>query len=103
MDGINERVNRDRLKKLGKEMIQKALDKLLNCEELKLSFNTCMENLEIDTEYDDLVIARIRIEFMNKILHSRVNEFMEATKELDLERSYKVTDADQSLRDTLKT
>ena len=26
MDGINERVNRDRLKKHGKEMIQKALD-----------------------------------------------------------------------------
>ena len=54
-------------------------------------------------EYDDSVIARIRIEFMKKIFHSRINEFMEATKELDLERSHKVTDADQSLRDTLKT
>ena len=70
---------------------------------VELSFNTCIENLEIDTEYDDSVIARIRIEFMKKIFHSRVNEFMEATKELDLERSQKVTDADQSLRDTLKT
>ena len=93
MDGINEQINSDRLKKHGKEMIQKALDELLNCEELELSFNTCMENFEIDTEYDDSVIARIRIEFM-KMFHSRVNKFMEATKELDLERSQKVTDAE---------
>lgn len=39
-----------------------------------------MEKLEIDAEYDDSVIAHVRIEFMKKVFHSRVNEFMEATR-----------------------
>lgn len=66
-----------------------ALDKLLNSEELELSFNMYIENVGIDAEYDDSNIAHIRVEFLKKIFHSRVNEFIEARKELKKWESYR--------------
>ncbi len=38
-----------------------------------------------------------------KLFHARVNEYMRASIELELERSGKAVKADQSLRDHLKT
>ena len=91
----------------GQEMIKVALEKILGSQELDLSFSSCLDSIICDVsdvhEYDKSVIDRIRIEMMKKVFHSRVNEFMEAKKELDLESKGEVTDADQSLRDILKT
>lgn len=103
---INEHINNDTLKEHGKEMVKVALEKLLSSAELELEFNMCIERVGIDVEleeYDEASIAHIRVEFLKKVFHSRVNEFMEARKEIELEAKGKVTNADQSLRDTLKT
>lgn len=60
-------------------MIKVTLEMLLDCEVLKLSFDTCIEILELTSEYSDEVIVNIRKEFSKKIFHSRVNEFMKRT------------------------
>jgi hypothetical protein len=54
-------------------------------------------------EFDMDVVSLIRLEISKKVFHARVNEFMEANKELNLEKTDTVTDADQCLRDLLKT
>ena len=103
----NELINHNMLKKHGQEMIKVALEKILGSRDLDLSFSSCLDSIVCDVsdlhEYDKSVMDRIRIEMMKKVFHSRVNEFMEAEKELDLESKGKVTDAYQSLRDILKT
>ena len=58
----------------------------------------CLENAANGElkEYDQSIVACIRTEMSRKVFHSRVNEFINGRKELDLERRGK-TDADQSL------
>ncbi len=100
-------INEDMLKKHGQEMIKVALEKLFGNQELEIAFTTCLESIVCGAsdvhEYDKSTESKIRIEMSKKVFHSRVNEFIEAKKELDLEKKGKVTDASQSLRDSLKT
>ena len=42
-------------------------------------------------------------EFTKKIVRARINEYMTAADEIDLQETGKVVKADQSLRDKLKT
>ena len=99
---INQSISHEQLTKHGKNkiMIKVALQKILENCNLETAFQSCVEQNEIMTEES---YEEIRVEFMKKVFHSRVNEFFEAQKELDLEKSGKVTDAQQSLRDELKT
>ncbi len=88
-----------KLKEHGKTIIKIALDRLITNDDL----NNCLKKTGVVFEENDDYVTRIRVEIMKKVFHTRVNEFMEAKKELDLESSGRVTNADQSLRDTLKT
>lgn len=97
---INQSISHEQLMKHGKNMIKVALQKILENRNLEMAFQSCVEQNEIVTEES---YEEIRVEFMKKVFHSRVNEFFEAQKELDLEKSGKVTDALESLRDELKT
>ena len=97
---INQSISHEQLTKHGKNMIKVALQKILENRNLETAFQSCVEQNEIVTEES---YGEIHVEFMKKVFHSRVNEFFEAQKELDLEKSGKVTDTQQSLRDELKT
>ena len=46
---------------------------------------------------------RVCTELMLEIFHARVNEYMSAVEKIQLEREGKVVNAEQSLRDSLKT
>ena len=102
-------INQDMLKKQGKQMIKVAKEKILDDQEIELAFNICFETIVQESEsariqeYEKSVLDHLKTELVKKVFHSRVNEFMEAKKELDLERKGKVTNADQSLRYVLKT
>ena len=47
--------------------------------------------------------ASVLTELVHKVFHARVNEYMNAAEEMELEREGKAVRADQCLRDTLKT
>ena len=47
--------------------------------------------------------TRVCTELIQKIFHARVNEYMSAAQEVQLEKEGKVVKAEQSLRDSLKT
>jgi hypothetical protein len=98
LDTINIHINAEKVKEHGKYMIEIALDEILENDELEMLFKTRIQRIGIDVETIEWLT--IQEEFTRKVFHSRVNEFMEARKELELER---ITDAGQSLRDTLKT
>ena len=97
---INKHINRQKLRKHGKNMVSEALSKITQITDLENSFDTCLKNINVDINES---LNNIRIELTKKVFNSRVNEFMEAQKELDLESKGKSTDTDQSLRDMLKT
>ena len=98
---INRNINQSKLKQFGKNMIKVALPIILQNDILKDMFTTCMK--EIDTTATNENIQEICIEFTRKVFNARTNEYMGAQKEIDLEKQGKVTDAQQSLRDELKT
>lgn len=106
MTVINQNINHEKLKKHGKNMIKVALDKLDDDDltaQLFQSFKAIHRKYETSAQIREDLLANIVQELIKKIFHSRVNEYMEARKELDLEVMGKTTDAEQSLRDTLKT
>lgn len=82
-------------------MIKVAMENILGDEELGLAFSSCFETIIVHDEsaagtheYDKSELDCLKTELTKKVFHSRVNEFMEAEKELDLERRGKVTNAD---------
>lgn len=101
---INELINHKESKKHGKDMIKVAMHVFLtkHINELEVIFSDCLEDIDCSIDLREFPQSLI-IEMIKKIFNSRVNEFMEAQKELDLEKKGKVTNAQQSLRDTLKT
>lgn len=49
------------------------------------------------------IIPKIQKELLRKMFHARVNEYMTASIEIELEKKGKAVQADQSLQDQLKT
>jgi hypothetical protein len=100
---INKLINDAKLQLHGKQMISKASEELkANDDKLKDSFKICLTEISAEN-YDESALNVLETEIVNKIFHARVKEFLEARKEINLEKSGKITDAEQSLRDTLKT
>lgn len=103
---VNKHVNSGKLQEHGKNMIRVALDKIMADQELVLLFKECLLKAGVpneDLELDMQSLHPIVTEMSTKIFHSRVNEYMNSRNELDLAEKGKVTSADQSLRDILKT
>ena len=69
--------------------------------ELTQIFGQCVQDAGVNTS--SVVVSRLYSELSKKIFHARVNEYMTASIEVQLERSGKVVKADRSLRDQLKT
>ena len=60
-------------------------------------------NEQIPSTFSSECKMRVCTEIMLKIFHARVNEYMSAVEEIQLEKEGKVVNAEQSLRDSLKT
>ena len=82
-------------------MIEIACKDIDKDTELTWIFTECVHNAGVNTS--SAVVSRLYGELSKKIFHARVNEYMTASIEIELERSGKVVKADQSLHDQLKT
>ena len=79
-------------------MIELAKQELDNYSELTEIFDNLVSS-DVSSECK----ASVLTELAHKVFHARVNEYMIAAEEIELEREGKAVKADQSLRDTLKT
>lgn len=102
IEKISSLVNEERCCELGKDIIAAALTEIENDERIAQIFKQCIMNTEIDSS-SPLIFPRIYHELCKKMFHARVNEFMTAAEELELEKKGKAVKVDQCLRDQLKT
>ena len=98
---INEETNRQ----LGTHMIEVACKKVEDNAELFRTFVKCIQEANVDVVAPSLaaIIPRVQKELLRKMFHARVNEYMTASIEIELDKMGKAVQADQSLRDQLKT
>ena len=91
-------VNDERSRQHGRDMIGLAKH------EIKAD-TTIMSllNEQTPTTFTTDCKTRVCTELMHKIFHARVNEYMSATQEVQLEKEGKVVKAEQILKDSLKT
>ena len=82
-------------------MIEAACQDIETDKELVNTFAQCIQDTGVDVSSP--IIPRLHNELSKKMFHARVNEFMTASVEIDLERNGKAVKVDQSLRDQLKT
>lgn len=91
-------VNDERARQYGRDMIGLA-QREINADATAMS----LFNEETPTTFTIDCKIRVCTELTCKIFHARVNEYMSATQEVQLEKEGKVVKAEQSLRDSLKT
>lgn len=82
-------------------MIKVAWSKIESSTEINEIFLCCIKNVGIDQS--NPIIPKLYHELTVKLFHARVNEFMTASVEIELERHGKAVRVGQSLRDELKT
>lgn len=100
---VTSLVNNDMSKEHGQYMVEVAYKELENDDSLQSAFVSCLRRCNPSIKPCPSILAYLHQEFSRKLFHSRVNEYLTASVELELERSGKVVTADQSLRDQLKT
>lgn len=73
--------------------------------ELFRLFVKCIQAADVDVELPSIanVVPKLHILLVKKVFHARVNEFMTASVEIELEKNGKAVPVEQSLRDKLKT
>ena len=90
-------------KKVNIIMIEIASKEVDDDADLFRTFVKCIHEAGVDAPAVANVVPRINKELSKKMFHARVNEFMTASIEIELEKSGKAVQAEQSLRDQLKT
>lgn len=107
IDKVLSHINEKQCQEMGQHMIKVARMKIENDTDIRSLFMKCLDNINsVGTLPDSAslpAIDKVYKEFTLKIFHARVNEYMTATAEIELEKSGKAVKADQSLRDQLKT
>ena len=99
VEKVASKVNDDTRQEHGQQLIKIAKREIENDTELLKSFETCIRK----SEYPKECVLRLYSEFCIKVFHARVNEYMVASEEIELEKSGKAVKAEQCLRDELKT
>ena len=74
-----------------------------NDKSLFVSFTTAISKIARDVEETDDALISVYREFSRKICNTRLNEFIDAQKQLSLKKSGKASLSGQNLRDTLLT
>ena len=101
VDKVSSLVNEECSRNLGHHMIEAARSAIECDMNLKAIFVHNIQKIGIDSTLP--LITRVYNELSKKIFNARVNEYMSAAIEIDLERSGKAVHAEQGLRDELKT
>ena len=100
---IREFVNEKRLKKHKNSLLKVVHFNVYNDDQLLKSFKWSIEKCGSSHQYHSFVIDKVFSDILHKLLNTRTKEFFRGKFEKDLATSGKVVDADQSLRDNLKT
>lgn len=101
IDKVSKLVNDEQCCEHGKNMIDVARLAIEDDHNIKKTFINCLTNIGINPETS--LVLEVFQEMSKKLFHARVNEYMCASVEIDLERKGKAVKADQSLRDQLNT
>lgn len=98
-------VNEDKCHDLGTHMIEVACKELEDDADLFRTFVKCADEAHVDVADPAVaaLIPRLHKELSKKLFHARVNEYMTASTEIELERRGRAVEVEQSLRDQLKT
>ena len=102
VESVSSLINEDKCQQLGVHMIETVCEELEGDAELFGTFVKCIEEAHVNVELPSM-IPKLHKELLKKIFHARVNEFMTASVEIELEKSAKAVPVEQSLRDKLKT
>ena len=104
-ESVSSLINEDKCQQLGVHMIDTACEELKGDTELFHTFVKCIQEAHVNVELSSVasVIPKLHKELLKKMFHARVNEFMTASVEIELEKSVKAVPVEQSLRDKLKT
>ena len=103
---IREFVNESKLKRHKNNFLEVVHYNVYNDEELLKTFNWSVEKCGVSREMCSTeTIKKVFSDMLHKLCHTRTTckEFFRSKIEGDLAASGKVVDADQSLRDNLKT
>ena len=101
IEKVSSLVNENQSREFGQHIVEIARSKIESDSDLNETFIHCIKNAGVDPL--NPIITKVYKELSRKMFHARVNEYMTAAVEIDLERSGKAVKADQSLRDQLKT
>ena len=102
VESVSSLINElDKCQQLGVHMIETVCEELEGDAELFGTFVKCIQEAHVNVELPS-VIPKLHKELLKKIFHARVNEFMAASVEIELEKSVKAVPVEQSLRDKLK-
>ena len=102
VESVSSLINEDNCQQLGVHMIETVCEELEGDAELFGTFVKCIHEAHVNVELPS-VIPKLHKELLKTIFHARVNEFMTASVEIDLEKSVKAVPVEQSLQDKLKT
>ena len=80
-------------KKYGKNMIDLAVKEIDNDLELFGAFKECLSEVLDFTNYEENDIASVYLAFTKKIVRARINEYMTAADEIDLQEAGKIVKA----------
>ena len=99
VEKVASKVNDDMRQEYGDQVIKLAKQELESDSELHAVFERCTVSTDISKESE----KKLFNEFSMKVFHARVNEYMIATEEIELEKAGKAVKVEQCLRDELKT
>ena len=99
VEKVASKVNDDMRQEYGHQVIKLAKQELESDSELHALFERCTASTDVSKENEEKLFH----EFSMKVFHARVNEYMIATEEIELEKAGKAVKVEQCLRDELKT
>ena len=89
VESVSSLINEDKCQQLGVHMIETACEELEGDAELFGTFVKCIQEADVNVELPS-VITKLHKELLKKIFHARVNKFMTASVEIELEKSVKL-------------
>ena len=101
IEKVSSLVNEERCREYGQYMIDVARLAIEDDSNINSSFIRCIQAAGVDSKCP--IIPQVYSELSKKLFHARVNEYMTAAVEIELEKNGKAVKADQCLRDHLKT
>ena len=99
-------VNDENLKRYSTSLIKLCKQAVTNNQVLQEKFKDTVNSLALDGKFDHVdqdVVRSVCKELVSKVSNTRVNEYWKAKVERDLRKNEKVVDADEMLRDKLKS